>query len=406
MLMKRIKVLFVVSSLTGGGAEFVAKKNIELVSALEEFDVSVITTDSSISIENVKKFNAFDFSKEKSLLNKTLGSLYLAKNKTAIKECLEKIEPDIIHIHNYVMFTPSLLSEIRIFKKEHDCAIVMTHHTYNYICTNDSLYNYSKDIICDKCIGKYNGRIIKDCCSGNRVTSVAKYMQKKIFGKTYHNLVDIHVAPSEFMKNQLLRVDATSNVKVIYNPCIEKVLPIDANKNRKIVYFGRINREKNIVGFTKLFIESENNFEFVIIGNGNDEQELKKVIAESPHKNITFVNQFLDSQDLYDIIKDARYFVLPSVWYENSPVSIVEGVNMSITPIVNNIGGMKELIDMFEVGHSLDITNEESVIKLLNNINDSSNDEVFVKSRKELEKFTMNKYVNSICNIYLSLYKN
>lgn len=409
MYMKRIKILFVISSLTGGGAEYVARKNIEIVSKQGEFEVSVITADKEWNYDNVSKFIAYDFSKEQSIVNRSLGSLYLLKNKKAMRKCINNIQPDIIHIHNYIMFTPSLLHEIRRYKAKFNCSIIMTHHTYNYLCTNDSLYNYKEKTVCDKCIGKYNRKIIKNCCSGNYITSVAKYLQKKLFRTTYKQLVDKHIAPSEFMKSQLLRLDKHMDVEVVYNPCIENVMPVNLKKKyNKIVYFGRVNREKNIVGFTKLFCELNKDFEFVIIGNGNDEGEIKKIIEENSGCNITFINKFLNTENLYKVIQDAKFLVLPSVWYENSPVSIIEGINLSIIPIVNNIGGMKELIDMFDIGYSIDMTRQDAVINLFDEIKEMDHlyDEIKLeKTRGVLGLFTSKKYAEIISDVYLNQYK-
>lgn len=407
MHMKPIKVLFIISNLSGGGAEYVARKNIELLSKEKDFEVYVITSDLEWKHDNVDTFIAYDFSKEKSIFNRSVGSLYLYKNAKVMKVHLNAIKPDIIHIHDYIRFTPALLKEIKKYKRQTNCSIIMTHHTYNYVCTNDSLYNYKKKEVCTKCLGKYDGSIIKDCCSDSYITAFGKYIQKKIFKRIYIDLVDKHIVPSKFMKKQLLRgsKDKDIDIQVVYNPCIEEVMPVNLKKNKgKIVYFGRISKEKNIVGFIECFLKSKSDLQLLIIGTGNQEKNVKNIIKRNSSNNIQFINKFLKTQELYSIISNAQFFVLPSVWYENSPVSIVEGINLSIIPVVNNIGGMKELIEMFQFGFSIDMNKENEIIKLLKKIDSKSFNYDILKyknTREILKKFTYEKYINIIKNIYI-----
>lgn len=398
--MKRI--LFIISYLTGGGAEHVARKNIECFYNHKEFEIAVLTADKQyIFDKKITKYLLNDF--RNSNIKKLMNTIGIRKNYILTKKYLEDFKPDIIHIHDYVAFTPSMIKALNHYKLKNACKIILTHHTYNFICTNDSLYNYRTNTTCTECIGKFDTSILKKCCTGSFITSIGKYIQKNFFKKYFTNLIDLHISPSHFLKDKLLQANNKLNIYVVSNPCIEIVKDVNLeDKKNQIVFFGRVNKEKNITTFTKFFMESKCDMELIIIGDGNSSNELCQLINNNKNNNVCFINKFLDNDSLHKIIKNAKYLILPSVWYENSPVSIIEGINESLIPIVNNLGGMKEIINTFSVGHLIDMNKKNRVLELLSSLSKSyeKDKKHLVIAHKFLENFTKEHYYETMYNIY------
>lgn len=401
-----IKILFVISNLSGGGAEHVARKNIEIFLNNDNYKVAVITNDLHWGNNlNIKKYITKDFRLSNNKIEKIRDTLGVRDNYKIMSECLKEFNPNIIHIHDYIPFTHTLLKALKEHKSKHSCKVILTHHTYNFVCTNDSLYDYNKNRICEKCIGKFDHTIICNKCTGKYSTSIAKYLQKKMVNKQLNDLIDVHIAPSEFMKNVLLKRNNDLNIEVIYNPCLDKLNKnINGNKADKIVFFGRVNIEKNIENFARIFSNNIFNKNLVIIGTGNSSEAIKKIIEKNYNENITFIHKFLNTEDLYNMIKDARYFVLPSIWYENSPVSIVEAINWGLIPITSNIGGMKELIEYFNYGHYFDPRDESSIINCIKNLDNHYNADSMKKEniQNKLKVFLVDNYKIKIEELYCS----
>lgn len=401
-----IKILIIISYLSGGGAEHVARKNIECLSSDNNYEITVLTSDKVWKpSSNIKIYSAEDFRK-KSGLGKAISTFFDKKNYDIMQSCLNEIRPDIIHIHDYIPFSPSLMKAIRNYRNINMSKVIMTHHTYSYICTNDALFNYRNNSLCETCIGSYNKSIIVKRCTGSLLSSLAKYIQKNIYKKYMENLIDLHISPSEFLKTKLLKANDKLNVQVVYNPCIESVYNVSLlDKTKTIVFFGRVNVEKNIILFTEAFCKSNCSMKFLIIGDGNASNEIKGLINEYPQKNIEFINEFMPTDKLINKIKKARYFVLPSTWYENSPVSIIEGINQSIIPIVNEIGGMKELVQLCQVGQMINMSSQSEIINFLNKLDKKEIGlyNSFEKNRETLELFTIKYYKTEIKRIYLEL---
>lgn len=393
-----MKIFYIISKLTGGGAEHVARKNIEVIAQAAQSEVAYFSMKKYdfLCPLDIKFFSAYNPQNK-------IGRMWSWKNYCRLKKALRIFEPDIIHIHNYIEFSPAIFKVLGKYKKEKKCKIIMTHHTYNYICTNDSLYNYTKEEICEKCMGKYNCTILKDNCSGSKIVSIAKYIQKNMFKALDKGIIDCHISPSVFLKDKLLKAFPDLKVEVIYNPCLDKIISIEElkkiEKKNKLVFFGRVNREKNIDVFLKAFCETEVDMDFYIIGEGNLSDEIEKNISD---KRVYIIRRFLNTSELYNVIKDAKFFVLPSKWYENSPVSIVEAIHLGMIPIVSNIGGMKELAEMFELEDEFNPNNIEEIKRVI--INLSSNYENRIRKLQEnyhkLEMFNASSYYDQIIKIY------
>lgn len=402
-----MKVLVVVANISGGGAEHVARKNIECLLNDTRYEVAVLTTDRLWKPKNnIKIYYLENFTNSKNVFDKMARTIYLKNNYECTMRCLKTFEPDIIHIHNFIPYSPSFFHALKMYKKKNATKVVMTHHTYSYVCTNDALYNYRKKTVCNKCIGKLDRTILRENCADSICISFAKYIQKKGFKKYWEGVVDLHISPSEFLKSKLVEANLDGKVEVIYNPCIALKEDVNLqNRENTIVYFGRVNKEKNIVEFAKAFEKSETDLKLLIIGVGNTTSELKELLKKSRGNNIRFIEQFLDTRELNEYLKRAKYFVLPSVWYENSPVSIVEAVNNSLIPIVSDLGGMKELVELFGVGYLLEQNDEMKNINLIETILNNYDKDIqkIRESRDKLDYFMVERYKDQISRIYNEL---
>jgi glycosyltransferase involved in cell wall biosynthesis len=210
--------------------------------------------------------------------------------------------------------------------------------------------------------------------------------------------VDLHISPSEYLKCKLKEAFPKIRVAVVRNPCVsEDALPARSKvRNREIVYFGRISREKGIVEFARLFATLNTDYRLQIIGKGKLSKDLEKI--HSP--NIQYENSFMPASELYKTIHNAKFSVLPAVWYENSPVSVVESVKLGIVPIVSNWGGMAELVDLLGVGIKIDMKNKIAVADMISRLDDLND---LPYQARNLNLFTDEKFRSDLDIIYCAV---
>ena len=103
-------------------------------------------------------------------------------------------------------------------------------------------------------------------------------------------------------------------------------------------YVGRLSHEKG----ARTLIEAANQlpYKLVVIGGGPLMDELKAIA----HDNIEFVG-FKQWDEIKQLVGKARFSVIPSEWYENNPLSVIEAQCLGTPVLGARIGGIPELTD-------------------------------------------------------------
>ena len=123
---------------------------------------------------------------------------------------------------------------------------------------------------------------------------------------------------------------------------MDKAEKQETEKQNYVLYFGRFSREKGIDTLIQVCKELPE-IPFVFAGTGPLGEELAGV------PNIQNVG-FQRGQALETLIRQARFSVYPSQWYENCPFSVMES-QLYGTPVLGaDIGGIPELIEEGKTG--------------------------------------------------------
>ena len=85
-----------------------------------------------------------------------------------------------------------------------------------------------------------------------------------------------------------------------------------------------------------------------VAGTGPEEAELR-ALSQRENADVEFLG-YLSGQALHETVAGAKALVLPSEWYENAPVSILEAYALGRPVIGTDIGGIPELIKPGETG--------------------------------------------------------
>lgn len=82
-------------------------------------------------------------------------------------------------------------------------------------------------------------------------------------------------------------------------------------------------------------------WQLLIIGDGPERISLETMVHQlSLQGMIRFVG-LVERDDVWTAMSGARVMVLPSTWYENSPVSMIEAYCAGVVPVVSNWGGCR-----------------------------------------------------------------
>lgn len=314
-----------------------------------------------------------------------------------ISKVLDDFKPDIVHMNNInFQLTPSVIYAI----KKRNIPLVQTVHDYQMICPNHLLYSFNETKPCERCINGSKFNCFKhSCIHGSKIKSLIGAIEAKLYKllKTYKK-VDLYICPSKFLEEKLLSASNVFSGKTvaIHNFIEKKTLPENATTKPYIAFASRLSKEKGVT----LLAEAAKmlpQYEFVVAGNGPDDEDLKNI------PNVT-MKGFLTGNELITLIANSKVMILPSVWYENCPLNILETHSFGVPVITMNSGGMAELVNDGETGL---LVNEPTPEAIANAIEKCFSDEEFYNNlRLNCEKRSKEiAEVGAYCDIIVKKYQ-
>ncbi len=326
-----------------------------------------------------------------------LSLVYSKAAKRKMIKLLELFKPDIVHFNNISFdLTSSVIDACRI----RNVPAVMTIHDPQLVCCNHMFYRTNTQEVCTKCLdGNFKHCIKNKCLKNSKLKSYLAYLDSKRTHKNNtYNYLSFFISPSVFLKNKLIEggYDSTK-CKHLCNPIDSSFITKDIpEKKDYILYYGRISPEKGV----KLLCEAvPDDINLIIAGVGPQMNDL-------PKKNNIKLVGFKSGEELKKLIKEAKFTVYPSIWYENCPLSVIESIALGTPVIGTNQGGIPELIKdnitgmLFNSNNTIDL---KTKISTLYNHKEYVN---FVSNCINSEKVTIEKYYSEIIKIYKEAIQN
>lgn len=327
-----------------------------------------------------------------------IKTIYSAEARVQLRKVLEDFQPDVCHINNFnFQLTPSIILEIVKWRKETDrkCKIVFTAHDYQLVCPNHMMNNPNTHENCEKCLGGHFFHCTRGkCIHGSFARSAVGTMEAIFWNwKGTYQYIDTMICCSEFMKSKLDTNPLFAGKTVAMHNFIDEVRWEEPDKKDYVVYFGRFSREKGIGTLIQVCKELPQ-VNFIFAGTGPLEKEIDGV------SNIEDLG-FQSGKSLEKLIREARFSVYPSEWYENCPFSVMES-QMYGTPVLGaDIGGIPELIEagktgeLFKSGNAADL--KSKIEKLWS---DRELCEEYTRNCKELGFDSVDQYCGKLLKIY------
>ncbi len=327
-------------------------------------------------------------------------SVYSTEVKKAIQKEIKDINPDLVYIIHFVnKLSPSVITGA----KQLGIPVVLRLSDYFLLCPRFD-FIYQKQV-CEECLTKgYKTCIKRSCVQGSKAASLIR-----VFSMKYHYLikvydkVDAFITPSEFLKNKL--VDNGFAKEKIY--CIPTFTASKSEVGEPQVgtyglYFGRVTEEKGVDTVVRAYEKMPDKL-LKIMGDDTTEEgeRLKTYVKDNNLSNIEFLG-FKSGTELENIIKGARFTLIPSIWYDNLPNTALESFQYSKPVIASNIGSLPELVIDGENGYLFkpgDADDLKEKIMLLDN--DEKITEMGLKSRSRLEdRFAPKTHYDALMKVF------
>jgi glycosyltransferase involved in cell wall biosynthesis len=161
-----------------------------------------------------------------------------------------------------------------------------------------------------------------------------------------YDKVSCFITPSECMRQSMIQ-GGFPEEKIKFIPSFIDITDKDPCYENKgyILFFGRISSDKGVQVLLEAIRVGKIDIPVLIAGESTDDTpgKHKEYALEHKLKNVDFVG-FKKGQELEELIKGALFTVVPSIWLDNSPMSVMESMAFGKPVIGSDIGGISEQI--------------------------------------------------------------
>lgn len=328
------------------------------------------------------------------------ASVYSIAARRQLGRLLRDFRPDVAHLHNvYHHLTLSVVDELRA----HRIPIVMTLHDYKIVCPNYRLLTH--DGLCTRCLGgAYRNAVVHRCVKESVLASSLAALEAYLarIRRTYEK-IDLFICPSTFLASTIIRAGMNPARVVVVPNAIDLATtesPVELAARSSFVYFGRLAPEKGLCELLDAAAHTDADVGIEIIGDG----PLAGLVAEAAQStaSITYHGRQPRSE-INDYLQRATAALLPAIWFENCPMSILEASAAGTPTIATRIGGIPELIEHQRTGVLLDDADPVTLAAAMNSL---SRDRpaaraLGAEARKRAERsHSLGGYADAILSVY------
>jgi glycosyltransferase involved in cell wall biosynthesis len=252
---------------------------------------------------------------------------------------LDGFAADIAHLHCvYHHHSPAILPVL----SARGIPAVMTAHDLKIACPAYKMLNAGG--ICERCregsvFNVVRHRCVRNSLAASTVVAVESALHRSL--RTWHQHLAAVVCPSRFFlekfvewgwrREQLLHIPNWVDAEAFeprYTP------------GRHALYFGRLAPEKGVATLIRACAAA--GVPLKLAGTGPEEAALRTLAAQHGGE-VEFLG-YRSGAALHDTVRAAMCVVLPSEWYENAPMSVLESMALGTVVVGADIGGIGEIV--------------------------------------------------------------
>lgn len=280
-------------------------------------------------------------------------TVYSWKSSDEISDVVRSFRPDVAFVHNvYPLISPSAYRTLHAL----GVPAVQVLHNFRPFCPNGFFYTQGQ--VCEACKGgNYLNAIAKRCYKESYPLSAlyaATMGANRITGG--FDKIAGFICLTEFFKIKMKEAGVADS-RLFVRPNFVYAPPLTPTANgvgKYALYLGRLSPEKGCWTMIHAF-EKIPQIPLKIIGTGPQENELREYVKQKGIANIEFLG-FKSGDEKWQLLRNSLCLVLPSEWYENFPVTVLEGFMASKPVVASRMGGLPYIVEdeksglLFEAG--------------------------------------------------------
>ena len=250
-------------------------------------------------------------------------------------ECtLGAFRPDVVHVHNTF---PLISPAIYWVAARLQVPVLLTLHNFRLMCPQAMFLREGK--VCEDCLGKLPWRgALRGCYRESRLQSTVLASMVSLHRGlgTWQKKVTRYIALNDFCRNKFIEGGLPAE-RIVVKPNFVDFSPPIAVDRKDFLFVGRLSAEKGI----DTLVAASRTVEAAsvqVAGTGPEAELLNAV------PNIRALGALTGDQ-VREAMGGAMALVLPSIWYENFPRTLVEAFGCGLPVIASRIGALAELVE-------------------------------------------------------------
>jgi len=263
------------------------------------------------------------------------------------RQLLEKFRPSAVHFHHYVHLGLEFIREVRKFGP--DVSISVTLHEFLAICHAQGQMLKTNGLLCRKA-----GPL--DCHVCFPEISPQDFFLRELFIKSFFELVDHFVCPSQFLCDRYVAWGLPREKMVVLDngqprTQVEAADGAEEANERRFVMLGQLSSLKGTLVLLdairllpkavrkRVTIEIHGSVQYA---DDRFKTELAREV-ESLKDSVRLCGPYIP-EHVTGILRRNGWLIVPSIWWENSPLVIQEAFAAGRPVICGNVGGMAEKV--------------------------------------------------------------
>lgn len=269
----------------------------------------------------------------------------------AFRRYLCDLQPDVVHFHHVIGLGVEAIWEVR--RSLPKARIVITFHEYLSICRHHGqMVKARTKRLCSSATPA-------ECHACFPETTPRDIFERELFLKDHLRLADAFVSPSQFLIDRYVKWGLPADKFTLLENGIDTshvapARPLAPNGRRaRFGFFGQVTEFKGLqilleaIGRVPQSVWGEDAALCIFGGNLDNQPVAFQKTFESLIKKAGRRAKFYGSyraDEMADLMRQVDWVVVPSIWWENSPLVIQEAFLHGRPVIASDIGGMKEKV--------------------------------------------------------------
>jgi glycosyltransferase involved in cell wall biosynthesis len=292
-----------------------------------------------------------DALKQMSRTAAAVTAIWSQRSANAVDKLCNAFAPHLIHVHNtFPLISPSLYWTAA----RHKVPVVQTLHNFRLLCPQAIFLRDGK--VCEECVGKLPWRAVAYKCyresALQSAVAAGMLVAHRAIG-SYRERVTRYIALNQFARDKYVEGGLPpERLRIKPNFVVSPGQP-DWEDRSGGLYVGRLSNEKGLDVLCSA-IRAAVPGKIEVVGDG----------PLAPLARATFgagYLGYLPLPEIMDRMARARFLILPSVCYENSPRTIVEAFACGLPVIASRLGALSNIVNdgvtglLFKPGDAQDL---------------------------------------------------